>query len=209
MQHDHICSRLFDLWQILTSGHFMYYWQLTFDAPSPGKYSCVRSNEAGEAEGSAWLTVLVRTQIIQPPADTKVRFSKGRLFRMFVCILIWQLACWAPLYMIWQLARLAPWYMIWQLSRVAPSYDGYLAKRLPQFFTLFSDKGWNNFSDQNCTEERILREWSLRPLIIQSKPSKINFAFIHRVRKNIIFYLWECKDFTYSNYDIYFYLSAF
>ena len=37
-----------------------------------GEYSCKRSNEAGTAEGDAWLKVLVRTQIIQPPGDTKV-----------------------------------------------------------------------------------------------------------------------------------------
>ena len=36
-----------------------------------GKYTCVRKNEAGELEGSAWLSVLVRTQIFQPPTDTK------------------------------------------------------------------------------------------------------------------------------------------
>ena len=37
-----------------------------------GRYTCRRSNEAGSVEGSAWLKVLVRTQIIQPPSDTKV-----------------------------------------------------------------------------------------------------------------------------------------
>merc|ERR1719376_310284 len=37
-----------------------------------GKYTCVRSNEAGSVRGQAWMTVMVRTQIIQPPADTKV-----------------------------------------------------------------------------------------------------------------------------------------
>ena len=30
-----------------------------------GKYTCVRSNEAGSVRGTAWLSVLVRTQIIQ------------------------------------------------------------------------------------------------------------------------------------------------
>ena len=37
-----------------------------------GRYTCRRSNEAGSVDGSAWLKVLVRTQIIQPPSDTKV-----------------------------------------------------------------------------------------------------------------------------------------
>lgn len=37
-----------------------------------GKYTCIRSNEAGRVEASAYLSVLVRTQIIQPPADTRV-----------------------------------------------------------------------------------------------------------------------------------------
>ncbi|XP_024084969.1 protein sidekick [Cimex lectularius] len=37
-----------------------------------GKYTCVRSNEAGRVEASGYLSVLVRTQIIQPPVDTKV-----------------------------------------------------------------------------------------------------------------------------------------
>ena len=37
-----------------------------------GKYTCTRSNEAGSISGSAYLSVLVRTQIIQPPVDSKV-----------------------------------------------------------------------------------------------------------------------------------------
>ena len=37
-----------------------------------GKYTCVRSNEAGSVRGEAWMTVMVRTQIVQPPVDTKV-----------------------------------------------------------------------------------------------------------------------------------------
>lgn len=37
-----------------------------------GKYTCSRSNEAGSTSGSAFLTVLVRTQIVQPPVDSKV-----------------------------------------------------------------------------------------------------------------------------------------
>ena len=30
-----------------------------------GKYTCIRANEAGSVRGTAWLSVLVRTQIIQ------------------------------------------------------------------------------------------------------------------------------------------------
>ncbi|XP_012274978.1 protein sidekick isoform X2 [Orussus abietinus] len=37
-----------------------------------GKYTCIRANEAGSVNGSAYLAVLVRTQIIQPPVDTSV-----------------------------------------------------------------------------------------------------------------------------------------
>nr|XP_034188407.1 protein sidekick isoform X3 [Osmia lignaria] len=37
-----------------------------------GKYTCIRANEAGSVNGSAYLTVLVRTQIVQPPVDTSV-----------------------------------------------------------------------------------------------------------------------------------------
>ncbi|XP_020295533.1 protein sidekick isoform X2 [Pseudomyrmex gracilis] len=37
-----------------------------------GKYTCIRANEAGSVNGSAFLTVMVRTQIIQPPVDTSV-----------------------------------------------------------------------------------------------------------------------------------------
>ncbi|XP_031349288.1 protein sidekick isoform X2 [Photinus pyralis] len=37
-----------------------------------GLYTCIRANEAGVVRGSAYLTVLVRTQIIQPPVDTRV-----------------------------------------------------------------------------------------------------------------------------------------
>ncbi|XP_048507644.1 protein sidekick isoform X3 [Athalia rosae] len=37
-----------------------------------GKYTCIRANEAGSVNASAFLTVLVRTQIIQPPVDTAV-----------------------------------------------------------------------------------------------------------------------------------------
>ncbi|XP_033229948.1 protein sidekick isoform X4 [Belonocnema kinseyi] len=37
-----------------------------------GKYTCIRANEAGSVNGSAYLSVLVRTRIIQPPADITV-----------------------------------------------------------------------------------------------------------------------------------------
>ncbi|CAB4061873.1 SDK [Lepeophtheirus salmonis] len=37
-----------------------------------GKYSCIRSNTAGNTRGEAWLGVLVRTQITSPPVDSKV-----------------------------------------------------------------------------------------------------------------------------------------
>jgi protein sidekick len=37
-----------------------------------GKYTCSRANEAGSVTGEAWLEVMVRTQIVLPPVDTKV-----------------------------------------------------------------------------------------------------------------------------------------
>ncbi|XP_058443920.1 protein sidekick isoform X4 [Malaya genurostris] len=37
-----------------------------------GLYTCVRANEAGIVTGEAFLSVMVRTQIVQPPADTTV-----------------------------------------------------------------------------------------------------------------------------------------
>lgn len=37
-----------------------------------GKYTCLRANDAGNVSGEAYLTVLVRTQIIAPPVDTRV-----------------------------------------------------------------------------------------------------------------------------------------
>lgn len=37
-----------------------------------GSYKCVRSNEAGSVSGEAFLGVLVRTHITQPPVDTIV-----------------------------------------------------------------------------------------------------------------------------------------
>ena len=55
--------------QILEDGSLLI---ATVRSTDEGEYSCKRSNEAGTAEGDAWLKVLVRTQIIQPPGDTKV-----------------------------------------------------------------------------------------------------------------------------------------
>ncbi|XP_055523090.1 protein sidekick isoform X5 [Wyeomyia smithii] len=37
-----------------------------------GLYTCIRANEAGIVTGEAYLGVMVRTQIVQPPADTTV-----------------------------------------------------------------------------------------------------------------------------------------
>ncbi|XP_050344863.1 protein sidekick isoform X1 [Nymphalis io] len=37
-----------------------------------GKYTCIRTNDAGNVSGEAFLTVLVRTQVIAPPVDTRV-----------------------------------------------------------------------------------------------------------------------------------------
>ncbi|XP_015515694.2 protein sidekick isoform X1 [Neodiprion lecontei] len=55
--------------QILENGDLLLAAVMPTDA---GKYTCIRANEAGSVNGSAYLTVLVRTQIIQPPVDTSV-----------------------------------------------------------------------------------------------------------------------------------------
>ncbi|KAL1140779.1 hypothetical protein AAG570_000709, partial [Ranatra chinensis] len=55
--------------QVLEAGDLLIAAVRTTDA---GKYTCVRANEAGKVEASAFLSVLVRTQIIQPPLDTRV-----------------------------------------------------------------------------------------------------------------------------------------
>ncbi|XP_055915597.1 protein sidekick isoform X4 [Eupeodes corollae] len=55
--------------QILESGDLLISNIRESDA---GLYTCVRSNEAGTVNGEAYLGVLVRTQIIQPPVDTTV-----------------------------------------------------------------------------------------------------------------------------------------
>ncbi|XP_017852461.1 protein sidekick [Drosophila busckii] len=55
--------------QILESGDLLISNIRPSDA---GLYICVRANEAGSVKGEAYLGVLVRTQIIQPPVDTTV-----------------------------------------------------------------------------------------------------------------------------------------
>ncbi|KAF5272120.1 hypothetical protein FQA39_LY01202 [Lamprigera yunnana] len=55
--------------QILDTGDLLIAAVRESDA---GIYSCIRANEAGVVKGSAYITVLVRTQIIQPPVDTRV-----------------------------------------------------------------------------------------------------------------------------------------
>ncbi|XP_030377973.1 protein sidekick [Scaptodrosophila lebanonensis] len=55
--------------QILESGDLLI---SNIRATDAGLYICVRANEAGSVKGEAYLGVLVRTQIIQPPVDTTV-----------------------------------------------------------------------------------------------------------------------------------------
>uniref|UniRef100_A0A336LLQ7 CSON011301 protein n=1 Tax=Culicoides sonorensis TaxID=179676 RepID=A0A336LLQ7_CULSO len=55
--------------QILESGDLLISNVRKQDA---GLYTCKRSNEAGTVEGEAYLNVMVRTQIVQPPVDTVV-----------------------------------------------------------------------------------------------------------------------------------------
>lgn len=55
--------------QILESGTLVIASVVLSDG---GKYSCTRANSAGSASGEAHLTVLVRTQIVKPPVDTRV-----------------------------------------------------------------------------------------------------------------------------------------
>ncbi|XP_046680839.1 protein sidekick isoform X3 [Homalodisca vitripennis] len=55
--------------QVLESGDLLVAAVRESDA---GKYSCVRANEAGQVTAAGYLSVLVRTQIIQPPVDTRV-----------------------------------------------------------------------------------------------------------------------------------------
>ncbi|XP_055684947.1 protein sidekick isoform X2 [Lutzomyia longipalpis] len=55
--------------QVLDSGDLLISNVRESDA---GLYTCSRSNEAGTVGGEAYLSVMVRTQIIQPPVDTVV-----------------------------------------------------------------------------------------------------------------------------------------
>ncbi|XP_037028858.1 protein sidekick isoform X5 [Bradysia coprophila] len=55
--------------QVLDSGDLLISNVRETDA---GLYACSRSNEAGTVNGQAFLGVMVRTQIIQPPVDTTV-----------------------------------------------------------------------------------------------------------------------------------------
>ena len=58
------------------SGILRIFWYFFFRSSDEGKYTCVRTNEAGSVNAEAWISVLVRTQIIQPPVDTKVILGK-------------------------------------------------------------------------------------------------------------------------------------
>ncbi|GFS86545.1 protein sidekick [Nephila pilipes] len=58
--------------QILESGSLLI---ASAESNDVGKYTCMRENSAGSVKGSGYLAVLVRTQIIQPPVDTKVILS--------------------------------------------------------------------------------------------------------------------------------------
>ncbi|KAK7791911.1 hypothetical protein R5R35_005428 [Gryllus longicercus] len=55
--------------QVLESGDLLIAAVRNSDA---GPYTCIRTNEAGSVEATGYLSVLVRTQIIQPPVDTRV-----------------------------------------------------------------------------------------------------------------------------------------
>lgn len=56
-------------YQILSTGDLLIAGVNTRDE---GKYTCLRANEAGTVSGDAWLSILVKTQISQPPVDTRV-----------------------------------------------------------------------------------------------------------------------------------------
>ncbi|CAB0041624.1 unnamed protein product [Trichogramma brassicae] len=55
--------------QVLESGDLVIGNTKRSDA---GKYTCVRANEAGSTNASAHISVIVRTQIVQPPVDQSV-----------------------------------------------------------------------------------------------------------------------------------------
>nr|XP_049695374.1 protein sidekick isoform X4 [Helicoverpa armigera] len=67
--NDSIIVNLSARLQTLEEGDLLITSTTTADS---GKYTCVRSNDAGNVSGEAYLTVLVRTQIIAPPVDTRV-----------------------------------------------------------------------------------------------------------------------------------------
>ncbi|KYM76056.1 Protein sidekick [Atta colombica] len=59
--------------QVLDNGDLLIAAVKPYDA---GKYTCIRANEAGSVNGSAYLIVMVRTQIIHPPVDTSVLLGR-------------------------------------------------------------------------------------------------------------------------------------
>lgn len=67
--NDKLMGELSGRVQVLENGDLLIAAVRESDA---GKYTCNRANEAGFVEASGYLSVLVRTQIIQPPVDTKV-----------------------------------------------------------------------------------------------------------------------------------------
>ncbi|KAK8382212.1 hypothetical protein O3P69_015266 [Scylla paramamosain] len=56
-------------YQILDDGDLLI---TSVDSRDEGKYTCLRANEAGSISQDAWLSILVKTQISQPPVDTRV-----------------------------------------------------------------------------------------------------------------------------------------
>ncbi|XP_050535550.1 protein sidekick isoform X2 [Daktulosphaira vitifoliae] len=46
-----------------------------------GKYTCIRSNEAGSVQMSAYIKVLGKTSIIEPPTDTKVLLGQTSIMK--------------------------------------------------------------------------------------------------------------------------------
>ncbi|XP_067118957.1 protein sidekick [Centruroides vittatus] len=60
--------------QILENGNLLI---ASIESKDVGKYTCIRINSGGSISGHAYLNVLVRTQITQPPVDTKVILSSN------------------------------------------------------------------------------------------------------------------------------------
>ncbi|XP_013182226.1 PREDICTED: protein sidekick isoform X2 [Papilio xuthus] len=67
--NDSLIIKLSGRLQALDEGDLLITSTTTADS---GKYTCIRANDAGNVSGEAYLTVLVRTQIIAPPVDTRV-----------------------------------------------------------------------------------------------------------------------------------------